>query len=432
MAHADDVGQFHPLDRVDVDGEIPVVDGARLYAQQQGIQSGHHQALDVVGVAVAQGAVQGVGETGHAGLAIPEKGGQGLLRFQRVLVPVVRHARPVEAAHILAPAEDLANEAFDGGNGGMAIAPGGFGVGAGAHRVEQLEVERAGQACVEQPGFAGPHRILELTEAGQPVRDEVLQRGFRLLRRHRPVEVFQAAGVVRKMPFDVLDDLLRARVRCKGQRRRQGARPVPAKAVAVVGIKIPLSTSGLLALHEEPGLLTHAAIEVFHARLLASFQPLRECVARAEKVGIRVHLEGQTARARAGIEGLLDVVLSGLGHAQPIHGHFAQRGSEGIVEGVMRVGPQRQVMHPPTALSELIGKMPHGAEEDRDAGLVRPHLVALSEAFAHPHRVAGGVRRLQGRVLQRQLVAENDDQPVGALRAHGRALRRCLRQRSEQ
>ena len=41
--------------------------------------------------------------------------GQVLVRIERVALRVAGHLRPVDAAHVLAPAEDLADEAFDAG-----------------------------------------------------------------------------------------------------------------------------------------------------------------------------------------------------------------------------------------------------------------------------------------------------------------------------
>jgi len=85
----------------------------RLDPEQQGIQAGHHQALDVVRIAMAQGLREGIAQAGHVGFAGPVKTGQGSLRGQRIVVGVFRHLGPVDAAHEFAPAQDLPNKALD-------------------------------------------------------------------------------------------------------------------------------------------------------------------------------------------------------------------------------------------------------------------------------------------------------------------------------
>jgi hypothetical protein len=129
----------------------------------------------VVRVAVRQRLRDGVAQAGHVGVAGPVPGRQRRLGVQRVALQVAGHLRPVDAAHVFAPAQDLADEAFHRRQRRMAAAVRGFGRGHHLARVQQLEVERRAQLRVPEPDLAGPHRVLELAEQRQAPLDEVVQ-----------------------------------------------------------------------------------------------------------------------------------------------------------------------------------------------------------------------------------------------------------------
>ena len=137
-----------------------VLDGV-LYGWQPlelmwGYRAGALQPLDVVGVAVVQGLAQGVAQAGHVGLACPEPAGQGLVGVQRVVFQGLGHAQPVHPAHVLAPAQDLAHEAFHGGNVRMAVT---VGLDGGRHAAHlDLEV-RLGQTAVLAGRLHGGRRF---------------------------------------------------------------------------------------------------------------------------------------------------------------------------------------------------------------------------------------------------------------------------------
>ena len=52
LAHTQCVGQFDPLDCINIDRKVPGMDLLWAYAQQQSEEPGDHQALDVVCIAV--------------------------------------------------------------------------------------------------------------------------------------------------------------------------------------------------------------------------------------------------------------------------------------------------------------------------------------------------------------------------------------------
>ena len=209
LAHAQRVRQLHPLDGIDVDRQVPGMHLLRLHAEHQREQAGDHQPLDVVGVAVPQRLPDRVAQAGHVGVASPVPARQVLVRVQRIEFGIGGHARPVDAAHVLAPAEDLAHEAFHAGQRCGARAVCGHGGVDHPAGPQQLQVQRCAQVRVVQPGLARPHRVLVAAEQGQSLADESLQRHERLCPRHRPGEVVQPAGVRGEARFDQRDHLAR-------------------------------------------------------------------------------------------------------------------------------------------------------------------------------------------------------------------------------
>ena len=64
-----------------------------------------------------------------------------MLGIECIAVGVVRHAGPVDAAHIFAPAQDLADEALHAGQGRACVVQGVLGCGNHLAWIEQLEVQ---------------------------------------------------------------------------------------------------------------------------------------------------------------------------------------------------------------------------------------------------------------------------------------------------
>ena len=65
-----------------------------------------------MGVGLFERLADGVGETAHPGLTVPEPPRQRPSVVKDVLLDILRHVRPVEAATVLAPADDLLDEAL--------------------------------------------------------------------------------------------------------------------------------------------------------------------------------------------------------------------------------------------------------------------------------------------------------------------------------
>ena len=191
----------------------------RLDAQQLGVEPDHHQPLDVVGIAEVERLAQCVGQARHRGVPRPVEAGQIAGGLQRVRIRVARHLRPVHPAHVLAPAEDLADVALGRRQRHAACTPRGFHRIHDLARAQQLEVQRRRDLRVPQPRRLGPQRILPAAEGRQALVDEPGQRIQRLRARHRPGEALQPAGMTGKARRHQRKHFARDRIGLDPQRR---------------------------------------------------------------------------------------------------------------------------------------------------------------------------------------------------------------------
>ena len=172
--------------------------GVRINPGDHGKCAGHHQALDMVGISLAPGLVDRGGEAGHVGLAGPVEFGQGACRLQGVAADIVRSFAPIDAAHIFAPADDLADEAFGRVQRRPAGAPGRFDTMTDGKRVEQADIDVGRQQRVIEEGFAGQHGVLVVAEIGEGGVDEMIQRRLGPDPRHGEAKRLDIAEPVRK------------------------------------------------------------------------------------------------------------------------------------------------------------------------------------------------------------------------------------------
>jgi hypothetical protein len=109
-------GSLDPLDRVDVDREIPRVHSAGSTPRSSAIQPGDHQPLDVVRVAERSVWPMASRRQRSVGVARSSRTRAAARARRGVVDRAARHRQPVQAAHVFAPAEDLPDEAFDRGD----------------------------------------------------------------------------------------------------------------------------------------------------------------------------------------------------------------------------------------------------------------------------------------------------------------------------
>ena len=277
LAHAQRVGQFDPLVGVGVDRQIPLVHLPGIDARQHGEVAGHHQALNVVGVGLFLGLGDGGPEAGHVGLGGPVEVRQRPVGPEEILFHVARHLQPVDAAHVFAPADDLADEAFgcvQGRPAGVVLVrnpP------ADRQRVEKTGVDVEGENGMIEEAFSFQHCILVVAEEGEGMLDEVLQGRFGLHFGDGEPEGVQIAEVIAEARVDEVQDVLRDRIGFDLVGLRQ--EEIGLGRLAVLGIEIPLSAFRLAAIHQQPGLAPHVPIEELHAQLLAPLGPGGEVVA---------------------------------------------------------------------------------------------------------------------------------------------------------
>lgn len=177
LGHAEGVGEFDPLDGVDKDGEVPFVHRLGTNTEEEGIETGDHEALDVVSIPRVEGLADHLGEAVHRSMTGPVEVRERLVCSQSILLEILGHVEPVDAANVFSPAEDLANEPLGGGEGGFAFTPGllcGINDFTG---MEKFEVESCGNEGVVEVRFAGPHGILMIAEVRESLFNEVSQAG---------------------------------------------------------------------------------------------------------------------------------------------------------------------------------------------------------------------------------------------------------------
>ena len=188
---------------------------------------------------------------------------------QRVVLVVTRHLRPVNAAHILAPAQNLPDKALHGAQRCAAAAVGGLGGGHHLARVEHFGVERKRQHRMEQPPVARAHGVLVVAKVGQ----HMVGKSVELVQRFRPV---QGPAKLRRLRLAKAFDACRfnglperAVVMQRAGVGRLGRRAFP--GLAVVGVQIPLAADGLIqAVDQHPVAHPHVAVKIFHQPLFAA------------------------------------------------------------------------------------------------------------------------------------------------------------------
>ena len=380
---------------------------ARVHAQQQRVQAGDHQALDVVRIAVLERLPDGVRQAAHRRAARPVEAGQRLVRLQRVEAQVAGHAQPVDAAHVFAPAQDLADVAFGRGQRDLARPPRRLDAGNHFPRIQQLQVQRRGDQRVVQPGLPGPHRVLPASEVAQAVGHEVVERFQRLGTRQRPAEAVQAPGVVGVALAHLGQHLLCDLVRREAQRRRHQPRALAAEGLAVVGVEVPLAAGGLVAVHQHAMALAHLAVEVLHAQLAPSLGVQGERLTAAQEVTVLAELDRHAGLRRSGGQGLAHAPLARLGQHDALGRPLAQRGEQGVGQRALVV---LQVGQRHAARAQRGRVVAHRAQEDGDALLSRPHVRGFLAGLAHPRQIAHRIEAVEGTGVFVQLVAEDDDQ----------------------
>ena len=330
----------------------------------------HHQALDVVGVGPALDAVDGRRDAAHARRRARQRGRQGALGAERVLVAHAGHPQPVDAPHVLAPADHLADEALGRGDrhGPRAVRL--------LHRVAHLarvdhpEVQVGGDGRVGQPPLPVQHRVLVGAEAGQVVRDEGPQPRERAAARDRPPR---------------RDPPPRAAVARRGR--------------AVLGIEVPAAAGGRVAVHQvaEPAALL--AVEVLHPQAAAALRrPGGEVLVVAEEL-VRAHRPHPEP----------------LQHAHPVPGHRLHRrdlvrseGAPVVPQPGGEAGSLAQIDREPLR-PQLARELRHGVADQAEPLRMEALGAHLGPRVHHQDPGPGGIAALEAGDAPVELVAQHPD-----------------------
>ncbi len=404
LAHAAGVGQLHPLDGIHIDTEIPGIHLVRMDPRQQGKVAGHHQPLDMVGVGVIQRLANGVTHAGHVCFAAPEKTGQRPLSLEKIAALIVGHLLPVEGAHELAPAEDLANKALHlrQGDSGLIGLPVGLGCADHLEGVEHLAVEGKRQAAMKQAPAPLAQGILIAAKVGQAVGQKMGQQLATLAPADGPG---QSAGICLADGADAVTGqhgIDVAHLIGKGEGRRDGL--TLRQPGAVLGIEVPVSAKGLAVLIEQhPVLFAQGAVEELHPAVGVALP----AIAGGEKM-LALHLGGRDGQARRPafqLAGEAPLIRALPGEAVSLM-RF-ELGSQQAGQ----VGPAGALIE--SQVTDAMARLAEGRREGAHGGKEGQHLLAMVAAVVGllaqlRHQVAD--RRIRGAkpaVCGVQLIAEH-------------------------
>ncbi len=272
---------------------------------------------------------------------------------------------------------------------------------------------------VIQPRIVWPDRVLVATEQRQPLLDENLQGQQRLRACQRPRETVQLPGMGREAVVDQRNHLAGHRVRCERRTRRHRAGPGGTEGLAVIGVEIPLTADGFVALHQHTMSPTLLAVEVLHAQGLAPLRMRREFAHADEEVAVLADVQRQTAVVGDSLDRLQHPPVARRGHHQLRRSQSVDVGLQlrrQIAAIVGRIQPR--VVQRSTRLLQRQREVAHRREKHHGARFARPHVGRLLRNLGHPHGVAIGVEAIEGRRVEVELVAQHDDQ--GAQISHPR------------
>ena len=285
---------------------------------------------------------------------------------------------PIDAADIFPPAENLADEPFDAGDGCAFFAPSLLSGGEDLAGVEEFQIERGAEERVVKPRFARPHGILPAAEVGETIGDKVVEGGAGVGRSDGPGEIFQFAWMVCEACGDHVEDLAGERIGRKLAGGGEEAGTVLAEGFAVVVVEVPLAACGLRSVHEDACLGAQFSVKIFEAELFAVFRVGREFFHGAEKVMVGENDQWGSCLADGGGDFLADAPFAGLddddffwvglgdgpgelgGECFDGDSHGGQAGPFGGVRG------EGAVKNPPTAEEQGIAKVAHCREENGD------------------------------------------------------------------
>lgn len=403
MGHAVDVGEHDPVGGVDEHFHEPAVDIVGVDFGHEHGAADDHEAGDVVAPGAVLEAADGVVEGEEAGGAVVPVVGEAALVVEGVLAVGGEPGFVAgEAVDELSPADDLADEAFAAGEGGIGVvleeAVDDF-----LGRQESAVEEGGEEGVVEDFVMAGDG-VFVGAEVGEAVLEEGVEFGEGVGAGDGPVEGVEVAEVVGEVGLDEAEDFLGEGV--GGEAGDVGRGFAFGEGFSVVGVVAPLPAFWFeVFIDHDVEALALAGVEVGHEEafgLLAVGLPFG---AGGEEGGGGLGLELDLILGEVvfefggeglvvdfvGVDGLDLVGLAEVGEGLGVGAGVLVGGLEGLVVDFLFLGDQG------------VAVVAHGAEEEGDFLFVDFGLCAEGPVFAHEDWGVGG----SGGVGE-ELVAEDE------------------------
>jgi hypothetical protein len=151
--------------------------------------------------------------------------------------------------------------------------------------------------------------------------------------------------------------------------------------------------------------LAHLAVEVLHAQLRAGrARGAANSRTAAQEVPVLAHLEHHAGLGRCLRQRPRARATPRLGHHHALDAAASQRRAQGLGQAC---SVPCTVLQRDAFGAQALGKVPHGAQEERDAHLAGGHVRGLLARLAHPGQVPSGIEAVPGAGVAVELVAQD-------------------------
>ncbi len=228
------------------------------------------------------------------------------------------------------------------------------------------------------------HRVLIGAEFVQRMVDEMRQD----LQRAGPVGGIakgpQTAEIVGKPCLDQVQNLGGHRVRFEPG--RGDAQQVGLGGLAVVVVKVPLAAHRLVALHQQPGLAAHLAIEPLHPQFLAALGPGFEFGLAADESVIGQLRDGHGQVVQRGDQAPFPGPRGDHALGAMRRGMAQQLSGNGLC--VVRI-VQRRIGDAVAGLAQTVRELAHRGEQEGDLLRVVGDIAGLGHHLGHHDQIVG-------------------------------------------
>ena len=289
LGHAVDIGFHDPLGGVDEHLHEVSVNLGGLDVAHEHRAAEDHEALDVVAPAGAEGLLDGSIEGREAGGAtVPigaESAGAGAGR-----VPA---AFTMDAADEFAPADDLADEAFEGVEGDGSLGVSFEGRVQDLLRGEKTDVEEGREEAVVENRLVGGNRVFVVAKLVNSVFEKVFEESAGGLVGYPKAEGGGISGVIGEVGGYLGDDLLGDGV--VGGKRDVGGEVSAGEALAVGFVEAPFAAGGMaVGVDQDAESNALGAVEIRHQATVGSVCVAMPLFTGGEEHGVEVRDEGES------------------------------------------------------------------------------------------------------------------------------------------